>query len=59
MEALVRRRGDVRLRWMPVRTWKDASVRQFEVKAIPALFLYADRRRVAAGVNEVFQHLRR
>jgi hypothetical protein len=57
LEALVRSRGDLRLRKVDVVSWVSPVARQYDVRQLPWLWLYRDGERIATGSREVLERL--
>ena len=53
MEALTRRRPDVRLRRIDVESWDSPVARHYRVRSLPLLWLYRDGVLVTRGTRDV------
>lgn len=53
LEALTRRRTDVRLRIVDIESWDSPVALQYSVRRLPSLWLYRDGRRVSTDTREV------
>ena len=57
MEALIRKRGTVRLRKIDVVGWKSEVSRQFRISSLPTLHLYDGNRLVSKNTNQILRAL--
>jgi len=57
LEALIHRRGTVRLRKIDVVSWQSAVSRQFNIHRLPTLQLYDGTRLVSGDTRQVLRTL--
>jgi hypothetical protein len=57
LEALTRKRSDVRLRRIDIESWGSPVAKLYGVRSLPLLWLYRDGEVVARGTRDVVDEL--
>lgn len=59
MEALIKDKGNVRLRRINIDQWRSAVATQYGIVSIPRLWMYEGMKRVSTDLRDVWNRLGR